>query len=36
MEMYMSLTDVMNNVINPKIIAKYVEKDGKYSIPSLF
>tara|TARA_B100000073_G_scaffold67031_3_gene49569 strand:+ start:5896 stop:6399 length:504 start_codon:yes stop_codon:yes gene_type:complete len=28
--------DVMNNIINPKIIAKYVEKDGKYSIPSLF
>jgi len=28
--------DVMNNIVNPKIIAKYVEKDGKYSIPSLF
>ena len=28
--------DVMNNVIDPKIIAKYLEKDGEYSIPSLF
>lgn len=28
--------DVMNNIIDPKIIAKYVEKDGEYSIPSLF
>ena len=28
--------DVMNNMVDPKIIAKYVEKDGKYSIPSLF
>ena len=28
--------DVMNNIVNPKIIAKYVENDGKYSIPSLF
>lgn len=27
--------DVMNNVVDPKIIAKYVEKDGKYSIPAL-
>lgn len=28
--------DVMNNVIDPKIIAKYLEKDGEYNIPSLF
>ena len=27
--------DVMNNVVDPKIIAKYIEKDGKYSIPAL-
>lgn len=27
--------DVMNNIVDPKIIAKYVEKDGKYSIPAL-
>ena len=28
--------DVMNNVIDPKVIAKYVENNGVYSIPSLF
>tara|TARA_B110000046_G_C13021425_1_gene411429 strand:- start:1016 stop:1519 length:504 start_codon:yes stop_codon:yes gene_type:complete len=28
--------DVMNNIIDPKIIAKYLEKDGVYNIPSLF
>ena len=28
--------DVMNNIVNPKIIAKYVENNGNYSIPSLF
>jgi hypothetical protein len=28
--------DVMNNVIDPKIIAKYVETNGQYNIPSLF
>lgn len=28
--------DVMNNIIDPKIIAKYLEKDGEYNIPSLF
>ena len=28
--------DVMNNVIDPKIIATYLEKDGEYNIPSLF
>jgi len=28
--------DVMDNTVNPKIIAKYVKKDGIYSIPSLF
>ena len=27
--------DVLNNVVNPKIIAKYVLNDGEYSIPSL-
>ena len=27
--------DVMNNVVDPKIIAKYVVCDGEYSIPSL-
>ena len=28
--------DIMNNTVDPKIIAKYVENDGNYSIPSLF
>ena len=28
--------DVMDNTVNPKIIAKYVKKDEEYSIPSLF
>lgn len=28
--------DVMNNVIDPKVIAKYVKNNGVYSIPSLF
>jgi len=28
--------DVMNNNVNPKIIAKYIENNGEYSIPSLF
>jgi len=27
--------DVLNNTVNPKIIAKYVLNDGEYSIPSL-
>ena len=27
--------DVMNNVVDPKIIAKYVVNDGEYCIPSL-
>tara|TARA_Y100001936_G_scaffold204329_1_gene207719 strand:- start:719 stop:1231 length:513 start_codon:yes stop_codon:yes gene_type:complete len=27
--------DVLNNTVNPKIIAKYVLKEGEYSIPSL-
>ncbi len=28
--------DIMNNTVDPKIIAKYVVNDGNYSIPSLF
>ncbi|MAT49501.1 MAG: hypothetical protein CMA27_06690 [Euryarchaeota archaeon] len=28
--------DIMNNTVDPKIIAKYVVNDGDYSIPSLF
>ena len=28
--------DIMNNTVNPNIIAKYIEKDGEYNIPSLF
>lgn len=28
--------DVLNNIINPKIIAKYQLTDGEYSIPALF
>ena len=27
--------DVMNNIVVPKIIAKYIVNDGEYSIPSL-
>jgi hypothetical protein len=27
--------DVLNNIENPKIIAKYIINDGEYSIPSL-
>ena len=27
--------DVMNNVVNPKIIAKYILQNDKYTIPSL-
>jgi|TARA_B110000914_G_C15486752_1_gene458444 hypothetical protein len=27
--------DVLNNTVNPKIIAKYIVDDGEYSIPSL-
>ena len=27
--------DVLNNTVNPKIIAKYILEDGEYSIPSL-
>ena len=27
--------DVLNNTVNPKIIAKYILQDGEYSIPSL-
>ena len=28
--------DVLNNIVNPKIIAKYQLIDGEYSIPALF
>lgn len=28
--------DVLNNTVNPKIIAKYQLSDGEYSIPALF
>tara|TARA_A100001015_G_C14704313_1_gene599539 strand:+ start:83 stop:592 length:510 start_codon:yes stop_codon:yes gene_type:complete len=28
--------DIMNNVIDPRIIAKYIFENNKYSIPSLF
>lgn len=28
--------DIMDNTVNPKIIAKYTEKDGEFNIPSLF